>query len=297
FLRAARGYDCVVAVGDTYALAMSLLPGAPVLFVGTAKSIAVAPYGPFEERVLRRARAIFVRDEPTAVRLREHGLCVEPAANVIVDLFATQSDGSAAAIAQFDPALVLLPGSRENAYDDARFLLRIAQGVASELPQAGAVLSVAPGLDAGRFAREASSAGWTLGAAEREEIPFVLALGGRVCVRAWRGSLGGALAGAGLALGQAGTANEAAAAAGVPVVAFELGKDRKTAWYRKRQQGLLGEALAILPGDERALAGVLALLRDPQRRAAMGATGRARMGERGAARRIARRLLALGSAA
>ena len=50
-------------------------------------------------------------------------------------------------------------------------------------------------------------------------------------------------------MGQAGTANEAAAAAGVPVVAFERDRDRKTAWYRMRQHGLLGEALAVLPGD------------------------------------------------
>jgi len=118
-------------------------------------------------------------------------------------------------------------------------------------------------------------------------------------VRAWRGPLGTLLAGAALAMGQAGTANEAAAAAGVPVVAFERGRDRKTAWYRKRQSGLLGEALAILPGDERGVEGVRALLDDAPRRARMGAVGRERMGVPGGARRIAERIasVAAGSTA
>ncbi|HTA39752.1 MAG TPA: hypothetical protein VK760_11770, partial [Candidatus Acidoferrales bacterium] len=54
FVRSARGkYDAVVAIGDVYALLMSLAAGAPVVFVGTAKSVSVAPYGPLEERVLR----------------------------------------------------------------------------------------------------------------------------------------------------------------------------------------------------------------------------------------------------
>ncbi|MBV8333484.1 MAG: hypothetical protein JO192_12150, partial [Candidatus Eremiobacteraeota bacterium] len=75
FLRAARKrYDAVVAIGDVYALAMALAAGSPTVFVGTAKSVYVAPYGPFEERILRRASATFVRDEPTARRLRERGV-------------------------------------------------------------------------------------------------------------------------------------------------------------------------------------------------------------------------------
>jgi uncharacterized protein (TIGR03492 family) len=88
FLRRARAsYDAVIAVGDTYVLTMALLAHARTIFVGTAKSVRVAAYGPVEERILARAAARFVRDEPTASTLREHGLAMEPAANAIVDLF------------------------------------------------------------------------------------------------------------------------------------------------------------------------------------------------------------------
>ncbi len=296
FVRSARGkYDAVVAIGDVYGLLMALAAGAPVVFVGTAKSVSVAPYGPFEERVLRRARAVFVRDDATAARLRTSGLDVEPAANVIVDLFA--ASGDARALNGFEPAIALLPGSRENAYEDARFLLHVVGELARDNPALGAALSVAPGLDPARFAADARADGWDVAGADGAEIPFVLRRNERSVVRAWRGALGGVLARATLVMGQAGTANEAAAAGGIPVVAFERGRDRKTAWYRKRQSGLLGEALAILPGDERAVAGVRDLLLDGARRERMGAVGRARMGAPGGARRIAQRIAAVAGGA
>jgi uncharacterized protein (TIGR03492 family) len=296
FLRGARGtYGAVVAIGDVYALLMSLAARAPVVFVGTAKSVNVAPYGPMEERVLRRARAVFVRDDATAARLREHGLNVEPSANVIVDLFAAGDD--ARALDGFEPAIALLPGSRENAYDDARFLLRVVGELAQTSASLGAALSVAPGLDAARFASNARADGWDVAPGDDADIPFVLRRGDRDVVRAWCGPFGAVLAGATLVIGQAGTANEAAAAGGVPVVAFERGRDRKTAWYRKRQSGLLGEALAILPGDDGAVAGVRDLLGDAARRERMGAIGRARMGSAGGARRIAGRIAAIATGA
>lgn len=187
--------------------------------------------------------------------------------------------------------LALFPGSRENAYGDGAFLLRIVRAVARDAPALGAVFSIARGLDADRFARDAASDGWTVVRSGDDLLPFELRDGGRTLARAWRGPLGPILARAALVLGQAGTANEAAAAAGVPVVAFERDGDGKTTWYRKRQRGLLADALAVLPGDEAsASAGVAALLRDPARRERMGAVGRERMGLAGGAARIARRI-------
>ena len=154
FLRSVRGsYDAAVAVGDVYCLAMARRAQTKTIFVGTAKSVSVAPYGKFERRLLSRAQACFVRDEATVRSLREEGLSVEPCANVIVDLFANGADPEAAAAsAGFDPALALFPGSRPSAYEDAAFLLQVVAEVAAAHRTAGAVLSVAPGLDPARFA-------------------------------------------------------------------------------------------------------------------------------------------------
>ncbi len=297
FLRGLRDeYDLVVAVGDVYALAMALLVGEPTVFVGSAKSVAVAPYGRFEKRFLRRARACFVRDDATARSLRSDVPTVE-VANAIVDLFATPDDPAAQrAVEGFAPALALFPGSRENAYDDAAFLLDVTRRLGTFYPALGAALSVARGLDADRFAADAAKRGWQVRATRDESIPFVLSVGGRELARAWRGELGPLLSRIELVLGQAGTANEAAAAAGVPIVAFDRERDSKASWYRRRQRGLLGDALAVFSSRaDEPVKGVGSILEDPARRARMSAAGRAHMGAAGGARRIAERIVALGA--
>lgn len=294
-VRTRRKYVVVVAVGDVYALAMAFLARRPTIFVGTAKSVEVAPYGPFEERLLMRAAACFVRDDATAAALNRHGVHAE-AANAIVDLFAGTEDQEAAAraIAEFVPALALFPGSRENAYEDAAFLLDVMRELAEHRSTLGGVLSIAAGLDANRFIAEARRAGWEIAETDDALVAFELRRNRRTIVRGWRGALGPLLAKAALVLGQAGTANEAAAAAGVPVVAFERERDRKGRWYRQRQRGLLGEALAVLPADLQGAAGAVgAILDDCALRAHMGAVGRARMGPSGGARRIAQRIAAM----
>ncbi|HEV7179659.1 MAG TPA: hypothetical protein VGN11_07300 [Candidatus Baltobacteraceae bacterium] len=289
FLTAARGhYDYAVAVGDTFALLMALAARVPTTYVGTAKSVAVAPYGPMERRVLRRAQHVFVRDEATARVLRGQGLGAQAPGNVIVDLFARADDPRAnEAVAGFDLALALLPGSRDAAYEDGRFLVEVVRELARARPHLGAVLSIAPQLDAARFEARFSPA-WRVETQQTAPITFALFEGGRAVVRGWSGALGPLLSRVQLVIGQAGTANEAAAAAGIPIVAFERGNDRKTAWYRRRQSGLLGDALLVLPGGmSEAVAGVAALLDDPERRARMGEAGREHMGASGGARRIA----------
>lgn len=298
FLRDAREkYTCVVVIGDTFALMMALRAVAPTVFVGTAKSVHVAPYGPFEERVLRRADAVFVRDEATATRLRRRGVDASAPGNVIVDLFVDVDDPLAdTAMRGFDPAIVLFPGSRVEAYVEGRALIAAIRPLLRVRARAGAVVSIAPGIDAATFAAGCENDGLRVVAGD-ERLPFVLVEDGREVVRAWRGPIGPLLSRAQLVIGQAGTANEAAAAAGVPVVALELGGARKASWYRKRQSGLLGDALSIVPADPpEASARIGALLDDAARRAHMAATGRERMGPPGGARAIAQCVAAIAGA-
>ncbi len=283
FLRRARKeYAAVIAVGDVFALMMALQARAATAFVGTAKSVYVAPYGAFEERVIRKAAVVYVRDEPTAQRLRRHGIAAR-SGNVIVDLY--QDEGPSPNDA-FAPYLALFPGSRQDAYAAAEFLARVVRELGREQPSLGAALSIAPGLDANRMASAVVSAGFEVVA--DAAAPFRALAGGREMLRAWRGPIGAMLRGADAVLGQAGTANEAAAAAGIPVIAFTTSERGKHAWYRHRQAGLLGEALLVVAGDERSAASEVAqLLADEKRRAAMSAAGRERMGPPGAAKRIA----------
>jgi hypothetical protein len=269
FLRAARAaYGVVVAVGDTYGCALSRRVGRPLVFVGTAKSVYVAPYGAIERRIIRSARRIFVRDEATAADLRAHGVPAEAPGNVIVDLLASDEhyawDGAV--------RIALLPGSRERAYADAEQLAAVATAIAARVPGTVAALSIASNLDAARFAPILA------------RYPAIVP---------WHGPVGGLLSGATLVIGQAGTANEAAAANGLPVVAFDLEGNRRSGWYRMRQERLLGDAMLIVPGAVPAATdAVVALLNDPVRLDRMRAAGPARMGAPGGAAAIAGAIVA-----
>lgn len=291
FLRSAPRYDAVVAVGDAFALFMALQKCAQTVYVGTAKSVYVAPYGPVEARLLRRAAAIFVRDEPTAEDLRARGVGAEAPGNVIVDLFARDRDVPANATAGFDSYVAILPGSRAHAYADAEFLVSVFAEVARERAGLGAVLSIAPGLESARFEESLRARGHSVRTVNDRRVPFEVVADDRVLARSWRGGVGPIFRGAALAMGQAGTANEAAAAAGLAVVAFDRGIDREHAWYRRRQSLLLGEALVVASGERASAATTLeSLLDDPALRTRLGAIGRARMGAPGGARRIADRI-------
>jgi uncharacterized protein (TIGR03492 family) len=287
FLRGGRAaYDAAVAVGDVYALGMTLLTRLPAVFVGTAKSVYVAPYGPFERVVLGRAARIYVRDERTAGALRAAGVHALAPGNVIADL--AQDDAAALP----GTWIGLLPGSRAEAYADAVALAGVVRARSAAGHAGDALLSVAPSLEAASFAAALGADGWTIveGAAP---TPFT-ARSGEARIVAWSGGLGAIFRASTLVLGQAGTANEAAAASGLPVVALDPGGDAASDWYRMRQRKLLGEALALVPVEPDAAAEAIArLLDDEPRLAAMRAAGRERMGAPGGAGRIAAEALAL----
>ncbi len=269
FLRRAHGrYDIVVAVGDVYCLWMALRARTSTFFVGTAKSAYVAPYGRGECRLMRSAKRVFVRDAATQRVVQACGVAAEAPGNVIADL--AQSDERFPWSDEVDARIVVLPGSRASAYTNAMAIgnaLRDVQGKR----KVDVAISIAPGID---------------------EARLLAALG--VPARAWPGELGALFAGATLAIGQAGTANEAAAAAGVPVVAL-ADSARKEDWYRMRQRKLLDGALAIVPSNPSAAAReIQMLIDDPQRRAGMSSTGHERMGKPGGAAAIARAIVDVG---
>jgi uncharacterized protein (TIGR03492 family) len=291
FLGSARGdYAAVAAIGDAYALFMALVARAATVFVGTAKSAYVAPYGPFERVLLRRARRVFVRDEPTAADLRAKGVAAATSpGNVIVDLL------RAAPAAFAGEWIGLLPGSRSHAYDDAVRLARVVRALGNRNPGVQAALSVAPGLDPRGFAARLEADGWLVADAVEPAVFSAAAPGAKLV--GYGGELGALLRSCTLVLGQAGTANEAAAACGIPVLALEGDAELGSGWYRMRQRRLLGDALEILPADPAAAADALrALLADAGRLAHMSATGLERMGDIGGARRIATETVALARA-
>jgi uncharacterized protein (TIGR03492 family) len=293
FLATLGHYDAVVAVGDAYALALALVARRTTVFVGTAKSVYVAPYGPFERVLLRRAAHAFVRDAATAERLRGQGVAAAAPGNVIVDLIGAGGNVPAGTW------LGLLPGSRPDAYADGIRLAAVLRALGPLRPGLGGLFSIAPTLDAGRFAAELAADGWDVGppATAEPDVAFH-ARSGASRIVGWRGDLGAVLRAATAVLGQAGTANEQAAASGVPVIALDgaerPGRGAGADWYRMRQRRLLGEALLLVPpAPSEAARAIAELLADDGRIRAMSAAGRERMGAPGGATAIARAVLEL----
>jgi uncharacterized protein (TIGR03492 family) len=284
FLRSeGGGYDAIVAVGDVYGLSLALVAGPPVIYVGTAKSVFVAPYGPVERAILRRARRIFVRDAQTAERLQAEGVPAEAPGNVIADLRAD------AVGAEGEP-IVLLPGSRSQAYLDAVRLAAVVRAIGDRAGSARAVLSIAPALDPATAARLLAEDGWAVVPAAG--APFA-ARSRKADLTASREPAGALLQHARLVLGQAGTANELAASLGIPVIALGLDAGGREDWYRMRQRKLLGDAMRVVPSDpDAAAAAILTLFEDPGALATMRSAGLQRMGPPGGAGAIARAIAA-----
>ncbi len=270
FLRTQKP-DLTVCVGDLFPVGLAVAAGLrPLVFVGTAKSSWHHGYSWPERWVLRRfVKLSLVRDEPTARSLRAQGVRAEWVGNAMMDQLGVQGHD----LGVEGPCVALFPGSREATYTVLPRLL----DVCARLGVPGLV-AVAETVDCRRLA--ASCPGWEY--SSRAGPGLVGELKGPVRIGLVTGALGDLLARCQVALGQAGTAHEQAAGAGVPVVATG-----RLGWYRGRQKGLLGDALEVVEDYDAAVHAVGRLLADPAERARRGAVGRARMGPAGGTARMA----------
>lgn len=280
-LRQHRGQvGACLAVGDLVPCLLAGLAGmAPVYFVGTAKSVYHHAYSWPERWLLRRLVShSLVRDQATAEDMRSHRLPADWLGNAMMD--DTVPAGLELGLA--GDVLAIFPGSRAQAPSEMPRLLRIWQSL-RQRHACGAAVAVAEGMPL----EDLAPAGWqlesrecgrgwvgTLHHSEAPPVPLV------------RGALGDLLAHSQVALGQAGTAHEQAAGAGLPVVSLHENPQGRLGWYRGRQKGLLGEALLVVR-EEEAVTTLLGLFQDRAERERRAAIGRQRMGPPGGAARIA----------
>ena len=216
--------------------------------------------------------------------LRAQGVPAEAPGNVIVDLRATWS------VRPRGTWLGLFPGSRMEAYRDGVRLARVARALATVAAgrRRAVCPSRRPSTRAGSPGRWPGTAGCS-NPAERRRAVF--ARSGRPRCGRGRVRSGRSSARSVAVLGQAGTANEQAAAFGVPVLA--LGSERA------RARRLVPHASAAAPGRRardrtprnrtRAAAAIDALLGDAARLGRMRRAGPERMGPPGGAAAIAAR--------
>ena len=276
-----RAGDLTLAVGDLFPVVLAGLAGARhTLFVGTAKSVRHHEYSWPERLLLRRyTRDCAVRDLPTAEHLQSHGVSARYLGNAMLD--EAQPRGVPLGLPE-GPLVTLFPGSRRDAAGELPRLLQIGTAV----PEAALAVAVADAAALSQLTTQCH--GWSLsttGAAEGRV--GTLERPGANSVALVSGALGDLLARSQAALGQAGTAHEQAAAAGICTVSLHPDPKGKLGWYRGRQKGLLGECLWLVRTPDEAASALRRLLHDPAERERRGAEGIRRMGEPGGAARIA----------
>lgn len=296
--------DAVVVVGDAYALSVGVLAarGKPLYHVNPLVSAhyleAVRPlellldwggsdFTPYERLLHRKARAVFVRDEPSLRRLRRLGV---PHAywygSFAMDLLPPPERDLAPWVGE-EPLLALLPGTR----GDEAFSLPLMLEAALRLPLIPAV-AWAKGWEA-----LPPLPGWQ----SQEVAPEALRLE-RDGKTAWvfRGTFSAILHRSRLALATAGTATEQAAGLGVPAVAFPTPGPQFTRAFASRQKRLLGEALHLTEAQpDQVAAAAQRLLQNEDLYARASLAGRERIGPpggiQGAARHIREDLHRIGS--
>lgn len=279
-----------VAVGDVYVLALAAyVLNRPVVFLPTAKSEYIRGHFSWEYAMMRRrAVRVFPRDAKTAEVMQARGVPAAFAGNLMMDAF--QVTGERFGIPEGERVVAILPGSRGDAYRNARAIFEVLEHL--EGRGFHYLLALADGLDPAavaeatgwRYAAAEGAAGGVLGAFERG--------GTRVlCVQ---GRFGDVLNTADLVIGLSGTGNEQAAGMGKPVIAFAGDGVQFTKGFAADQKRLLGEALSLVEAEPRAVAEeVVRIAGDPEVYARMAACGRERMGGPGAVQRITAEILQL----
>lgn len=304
----------ILAVGDIFPLTLAWLSGVNYAFIGTAKSDYYlrnedgwlpetswiertwgSVYLPWERWLMSSSRClgVFPRDRLTAKILQQHSLPVFDYGNPMMDIFAG-FDSIADKAGELK--IVLLPGSRQpEAERNWQQILQAVELIVQEAitPQSICFLAaVAPTINLVSLVKHLKEQGWQSFSITPTELPIHdvtahgyyknhahLILSQKAYVQC--------LHQAHIAIAMAGTATEQFVGLGKPVISFPGQGPQYTRAFASAQKRLLGPSLILLEKLEEIVPLIQSLLQDGPRLAQIAANGRQRMGEPGAANRIA----------
>lgn len=309
----AKTGGAVFAVGDIVPLAMAWLSGAPYGFIGTAKSeyflrdesgplssrsryelAAGSVYWPWERWLMasRRCRAVFVRDQLTADFLRKFKVDALYSGNPMMDHLEPHPEILArvtTGMASMALKLLLMPGSRvPEAHANWQQILQALAGVLTVYPDkpVGSWAAIAPSLDLQPFDAALRAADWQPITTD----PYLTYQQGNHRLRLTQDAYGECLHTCEAAMAMAGTATEQFVGLGKPAFTFPGEGPQFTPIFADAQARLLGRSIILLSQPDEVGTALWDCLQDSDRLQAIRANGLARMGQPGAAERIARLL-------
>lgn len=308
----------ILAVGDIVPLLFAWWSGANYAFVGTAKSDyylrdeqgwlprhswferlecwSGSVYLPWERWLMHhpRCQAVFPRDRLTSTVLQKWAIPTQNLGNPMMDGLAPRG-------LKFphEPDLigdrltfVLLPGSRApEAYENWKIILQAVSALLMAFGNQRQLLflgAIAPQLDSHVLQEALTSYGWRLTQAPDQ---FLILTQYRAQVILTQTHFQDCLHQADFALAMAGTATEQFVGLGKPVITFPGPGPQFTPRFAEAQTRLLGPSVALADTPSHVVQIVKSLLLNPDRLQLIKANGVKRMGDPGAADRIANYLI------
>ncbi|MEL7504487.1 MAG: lipid-A-disaccharide synthase-related protein [Cyanobacteria bacterium J06554_6] len=301
-----QGGGAVLAVGDIVPLIFGWLSGCPYSFVGTAKSDYYVRdeagayrrrqsssqhpatfYDPWDHWLMRRpaCQGVFPRDRLTALALQRRQIRAIDAGNPMMDGFEIPTEREVVAAVEGDLSVLLLPGSRvPEAYANWGKILTAVPSIIEAYPSGQFLVAAAPALDATVMGRHLSEQGWQPvgpGCYQLSRATLTISASKFVAFAQQ----------AAVAIAMAGTATEQFVGLGKPAITLPGSGPQFTPAFARAQTRLLGASVTLIDRPETAGQILTAILSDPERRTQIYRNGRRRMGDPGAAERIAIQLL------
>ncbi|MGC9527413.1 MAG: lipid-A-disaccharide synthase-related protein, partial [Limnospira sp.] len=310
-----RQGGAILAVGDIVPLALAWLSGADYAFVGTAKSEyylrddrgplsrqswaqqwegwSGSVYLPWERWLMShpRCRAVFPRDGLTTRMLQKWAIPAFDLGNPMMDNLQPQGAIAPEVPGQFSLNLTLLPGSRTpEAYENWGLIADAVEALAVTGESPCGWAAIAPSLELHPFCQILENRGW-------QEIPLKGSRGERqfnrdnATIILTRDGFNDCLHRGEVAIAMAGTATEQFVGLGKPAIAIPGQGPQFTPAFAEAQSRLLGPSLIVAETPTDVAETVRSLLNDPERLQAIAKNGPHRLGQPGAARRIANCLI------
>ena len=296
-IKAIRNYssktDLILVVGDVYILLLAgLFTDNRIIFLPTAKSKYINGHYRIEKYIIKKyANLVFPRDQKTSKELIKFDINSEFVGNVMMDCI--EIKGVDFYLKQNDGIIGLLPGSREEAYTNIIYFLKVIDEIDNMSEKKFEyITAVAGNLGLDNIKQKIKGTNWKLkrpaARAQKSGIKLIAESPSKSSVRFIYHHFGDVIQQADLFLGQAGTANEQAVGLGKPVVSFPGTGSQFTEEFARDQKSLLGQSICLTSRDKKKIAGaVLNIFNNRKLYQEMSREGKKRMGKPGGAKQIA----------
>ena len=285
--------DLVISVGDVFILILAgLFTKKKIVFIPTAKSEYISGHYWIEKFLMKKmAKIVLPRDKKTAQVLKKSGVKARFVGNAMMDCFEINNidfclEGDSKVVG-------ILPGSREEAYANLKFILKIINRIEHlNFIKLEYLVAMASNLSLDRLEKVFNETDWNIeqSSIAEKELGIYLKLvspSEKSVIRIIYHHFGDVLNKSDIFIGLAGTANEQAVGIGKPLISFPGEGSQFTEKFAKDQKRLLGNSVVLLKNDLEKISNKLVeIINNKKLYRTMSTTGKQRMGRPGATKEM-----------